>query len=121
MKKVLNDFLKNKLDLDSVKKILGVNLHSIKVEEPVIVCSQDVIFLINQYLDKKITLQDVLDWVNVVWFTDLFEYNEVEEDSIASVINELETMDEDGVYFSGKDFLEMIECLLQNREYKQTI
>ena len=77
-----------------------------------------MIFIINQYISGGITLQEVVDWVNVVWFTDLFEYIPLEEESIASVIAFLETLDEDDVQFTNNDFMDMIECLSNNKVYK---
>ena len=117
MNKVLKDFLKTRINLSQFKKELGDNLYNVKVEKAQIVCSQDLILLINQYLDHKRTLQEVVEWVNVIWFTDLYEYNPLEEDSIASVMSALETLDEEGVQFSKEDFLEMIKCLTNNTEY----
>ena len=54
-----------------------------------------------------------MDWVNVVWFTDLFEYNSLEEESIASVVSLLETLDEDDAQFSNK---ELMKTFPQNHE-----
>lgn len=57
----------------------------------------------------------MVDWVNVVWFTELFEYSAKEENSIESVITLLETLDE-GVIFGDKEYDKMIECLKTNTE-----
>lgn len=115
---ILNDFLKNKINLNQLKKELGNDLYNVSIKTPKKVCAKDLIFLINQYVYNKISLQEMIDWVNVVWFTDLFEYNEAEEESIASVISLLETLDEDDIQFSNKDFMDMVECLSDNRVYK---
>ena len=117
MDTVLNDFLKLKINLKKLKDKLGNNLHNVAVENPQIVYSTDLIFLINQYISKKISLQELIDWVNVVWFTDLFEYNTSEEESISSVISLLETLDEDEIHVSNKEFENMIQCLCKNKIY----
>jgi len=116
---VLNDFLKIRINLKQLKKEFGENLYNVEIKEPMIVHSKDLIFLINQYISNKITLQEVADWVNVVWFTELFEYNPAEEDSISSVMTILETIDEDDEWFSNGDFKKMIDCLLCNTEYEK--
>ena len=111
-------FLKTKIKLSQLKKELGNDLYNVTITSPRKVCAEDLIFLINQYISHKITLQEIVDWVNVVWFTDLFEYNTSEEESIASVISLLETLDEDDVQFSNKELMDMIECLSNNKVYK---
>ena len=58
-----------------------------------------------------------MDWVNIIWFTDLYEYNLAEEESIASVITLLETLDEDDVALSNDEFLNMVKCLENNKIY----
>ena len=115
---ILNDFLKIKINLNQLKKELGDDLYNVTITTPRKVYAEDLIFLINQYISHKITLQEIVDWVNVIWFTDLFEYNTLEEESIASVISLLETLDEDDVQFSNKELMDMIECLSNNKVYK---
>lgn len=117
MKMILKQFLNAQINLNQLKKVVGENLHNIKIETPLIVSARDLVFLIRKYLNRELSLQEMVDWANVVWFTDLFEYNEEEEDSISSVVDVLESLDEEMVYYSEEDFLEMIDCLLENREY----
>ena len=118
MNTILNDFLKAKISLEQLKEKIGNNLYNVIIKTPKIVYASDLIFLINEYVSGKISLQEIVDCVNVIWFTDLYEYNMSEEDSIASVISLLETLDEDDVQVSDKDFIDMIECLSNNKIYK---
>ena len=120
MSMILNDFLKSKINLKQLKEKFGNDLYNITIKTSEKVYASDLISLINRYISGKITLQEMVDWVNVVWFTDLFEYNTSEEESIASVISLLETLDEDGVYFSNKQFMDMIECLSNNKVYEKS-
>ena len=53
--------------------------------------------------------------MNVIWFAELYEYDSKEENSIASVMALLETLDE-GVAFTPEEYAEMIECLESNRD-----
>ena len=119
MYNTLRDFLESKISLHQLKATCGENLYRVEIGSPLIVSSKDVILLIKKYLAKQKSLQDVVDWVNVVWFTDLFEYNPIEEDTISSVMPYLESLDEDDVNFSDKDLLKMIHCLSQNIEYER--
>lgn len=116
-KTILNDFLRNKTDINELKKAFGNNLYSASIEFPEIIYAKDVIFIIEQYMSGKMTLQQITDWVNVVWFTELFDYNDQEEEAISSVISVLETLDEKGVHFSNDEFEKMIQCLSKNEEF----
>ena len=60
-------------------------------------------------------MAELVDWVNVVWFTELYEYTSKEENAIASVMALLETLDE-GVEFTDKEYIQMVECLEANEE-----
>lgn len=117
---ILNDFLKMKINLKQLKEKLGNDLYNLNIKAPEIVYANDVIYLINQYILDKISMQGVIEWVNIVWFTDLFEYNPIEEEAIASVISLLETLDEDDVQFSHIEFTNMIKCLSNNKVYKNS-
>ncbi len=118
MSKILKEFLENKTTLKQLKKQYGENLYNCEIKNPEKVYAKNVIFLIEQYICGKTSTKELLDWVNVVWFTDLFEYNLAEEDAIASVMSALETLDEDDKSFSSEDFLEMIKALSDNKMYK---
>ena len=50
-------------------------------------------------------------------FTELFVFDDEDADSIVSVLEVLETMDEDGVVVSEDEFSEMIASLNSNTEY----
>ena len=65
---------KTKINLNQLKKELGDDLYNVNITTSRKVYAEDLIFLINQYISHKITLQEIVDWVNVVWFTDLYEY-----------------------------------------------
>ncbi len=113
---LLSDFLyfqKTKSDLTAA---FGNDLHNVSTT-PVIVSRDAAVFAIDVYLSGKITKNQLVDWVNVLWFTDLFEYADEDADSIASVMDVLETLDEEGAEFSTEDFQRMKECLLNNEEY----
>ena len=65
----------------------------------------------------EIAVDTLVDWVNVVWFTELYVFDDEEADSIISVFEVLETMDEEGVVVSDDEFTQMIEALTSNLEY----
>lgn len=65
---------------------------------------------------SRATSQDLLDWVNAIWFTDLYEYCDSQSDFIASIMNELEEVDENIEKISSCNIEKYIEALRKNIE-----
>ena len=65
-------------------------------------------------LDNKYTMQDLLDWANVVRFSDIFLVNEDCRDCVISVLDRIEESDEVGNELSVNDLLLMIKKLKNN-------
>lgn len=114
---VLNKFKKLEIDIRQLKNELGDDLYNVSGITPERICAKDVCFVIEQYLSNQINMSILLDWVNTIWFTELYVYNSAEEDTIASVITSLETLDEDGMEFSQGDFAQMLDSLKSNIPY----
>lgn len=115
MREVLLKFKDMTIDVKQLREVLGEDLYNVPSIKPEIVSTKDVVMIIEKYISNSISLNQVLDWVNIIWFTDLYTYNPTEEDSIASVITLLETLDEEGVEFTKEDFVEMIDSLKSNK------
>lgn len=114
-----NSLLKFKnfeINKEELKKICGNDLYNVDIKKEMSISTNDVINAIKFFRAKKITIEQLVDWVNVVWFTDMFKYKDREENSIASVLSLLETMDEDNVSFTENDFNKMIISLKNNEE-----
>lgn len=105
MKTTLKKYKRFDISLQHLKSVLGEDLYNVA----------DVVYAMKQYLAKTVSLSGLVAWVNVIWFTELYEYNSKEENAIASVMALLETLDE-GVAFTPEEYAEMIECLEANRE-----
>lgn len=114
MKTVLSKYKHFDISLQELKSVLGEDLYNVTDVTPDKVCGADVVYAIQQYLAKSISLPQLVEWVNVVWFTELYEYASNEEDTIASVMVLLETLDE-GVTFTAEEYAQMIECLETNK------
>lgn len=116
----LNDILEKYKNFEISKgellKLVNKDLMTLKVQKPVEICTNDIIALLENYKQGKITNQDLLDWVNTIWFTDLYEYCDSQSDSIASVMNELEEVDEDIEKISSSSIEKYIEALKKNIE-----
>lgn len=115
-KTLLADFLNFKKSKSDLVQFFGEDL--LNAAGPSLqVSAKDVIAAIDRYLCSEISKSQLVDWVNVLWFTDLFEYKDSESDSIASVMTVLESLDEIDVSLTEHDYLKMKECLYHNQEY----
>lgn len=116
--KVLLDFLDFKKSKTDLVQFFGEDL--LNAAGPTLqVSSKNVISAIDRYLCSEISKNQLVDWVNVLWFTDLFEYSDGEADSIASVMTVLESLDEEEVSITEHDYQKMKECLFHNQEYTE--
>ncbi len=110
-----------KINASQLRNELGSDLYNVFGVKAEKIYAKDVISAIEQYMSNSISLQDLLDWVNIIWFTDLYEYNPAEEETIASVMAVLETMDEDDVNISDEELLRMINNLNSNIAYDEAL
>ena len=117
MNNVLYQFKKAEINAEQLRHELGNDLYNVTNIKAEKIYAKDVSYVIKLYLSKAITLQSLLDWVNIIWFTDLFVYNSAEENTISSVITVLETLDEDDAEINDDDLLQMIEALNNNTDY----
>ena len=114
---ILEEFKNMNITKKELQKEFGQDLYNADAKNQVVISTCDVINAINKYLNHEVTKKRLVEWVNVVWFTDLFTYNEEQEDSISSVMSELEQLDEPEQNLSNDDFIELIICLGKNIEY----
>ena len=62
-------------------------------------------------------MQDLLDWANVVRFSDVFLVEEDCRDCVISILDRIEESDEDGNELLNNDLLLMIDKLNKNEEW----
>ena len=120
MTKVLTDFRDLRITKEKLKDALGEDLHNIDCAHPLIVRPIHVINVIRSFTEKKVSIDVLVDWVNTVWFTDLFQFYETETDSIISVLEILETLDEEGSILSPAEGEKMIQALTQNISFSES-
>ncbi len=114
MNNALFYFKQFKSDISDLHNVFGKDLHNADIESPECVTVSDVINAIESYRKGTIAKQALVDWVNVLWFTDLYVYDEMYEDAISSVMTLLETLDEENTTFSDKEYDSMITALKNN-------
>ena len=117
MEKLLDRFRKMEIGKASLQAYFGNDLHNTDCKKPQRIRCGDVVNTICAMLDGSKSVSDVVEWVNVIWFTDLFAFSDAEADSIVSVLEVLETMDEEGVVITTQELNNMISALNANQEY----
>lgn len=87
--KLLNDFLRlHSLKSDLLKQIDEKNRN---LQTPqVVVTMEDLKNLIRAGLEKKISKVDFSDWVDFIWFSDYYKYEDKDNEAIAEIMNDIE-------------------------------
>jgi len=95
-KDILIGFKELKFDRVRLANHFGINPVYAKTDFPVFINGSDVIRLIEFYTAGKINYNAVIDWCDVVRFSDMFDYpdEENEQEIIATVIDEIQDTEE---------------------------
>ena len=117
MKKYIDLYRELKISKSELQQAIGEDLHNVKCKKASRIKRSDVVNAIQLLLNGTIDKDTLVEWVNMIWFTELFVFDDKDADSIVSVLEVLETMDEDGVIVSEDEFLKMITALTSNTEY----
>lgn len=91
--------------------LINMNNTNIQVEKHM------VINAIQSCLDNKYTMKDLIDWVNVVRFSDIFYFEDSVQDCIISILDRIEESDEFGSELTQEDLCLMIDKLQKNEEW----
>ena len=118
IEKYLSLYCELKITKTDLRQAIGEDLHNVECQKAYHIKRSDVVNAIQLLQNGTISKDTLVEWVNVVWFTELFVFDDEDADSIVSVLEVLETMDEDGVVVSENELSEMIASLNSNTEYK---
>lgn len=119
MKKALADFRDLKLTKEELRHEIGNDLHNIDCPQPLTIRLSHIIFVLRSFVEKRISVGQLVDWVNVVWFTELFQFHDAETDSIISVLEVLETWDEEDAAISLDTCEKMVVALSENNIFTE--
>ena len=116
---VLQNYKNLKITRKQLRNILGKNFTNAKLEEgdEVVVDNNDLIFVLQATKEGRISVPDLVDWVNVIWFSGLYDYSEKYSASMASVMAELEELDEYDYTLPPEQIDQYIAVLEKNEEY----
>lgn len=94
------------------------NSYLIDVDDSVINVNANIVGkAIQSCLDCKYTMKNLLDWANVVRFSDAFLIEEGCRDCIISILDRIEESDEEGKQLSNDDLSLMLYKLNKNEEW----
>ena len=115
---VLQAFKRAELTKDQLQTYFDVHLFDVPSEKPVYIRNRDLIFILELYQNRHVDLELLVDWVNVTWFTELYEYHNDEHYSLGSVITFLEQLDEDEYEgaLTSENLSTIINALSNNQE-----
>lgn len=117
MEKYLSLYRELKISKSELQQTIGEDLHNVECQKAYRIKRSDVVNAIQLLGNGTISKDALVEWVNVVWFTELYVFDDEDADSIVSVLEVLETMDEEGVVISENELTEMITALTSNTEY----
>lgn len=107
------EYLKMYRDTEISKAVLEEALKGAKAVSLVEVYAIHLIAVLKKYSTKEIDDAFLLEWVNTIWFSEWYFYNDDQCDSIASVMNVLEELDE-GELILNQEKIEMLINALDN-------
>lgn len=114
----LKQYKSLKIDKNALCSMLGNDLLNAKVAKPYVVNNQDIIFLLSQFRDSVISLAKLIEWVNIIWFTDVYTYKNKEAECIGSIMPYLEAADEEDGELTKESISKYIDCLRHNTPLK---
>lgn len=117
MEKYLSLYCELKNSRSELQQAIGEDLHNIECQKAYRIKRSDVVNAIQLLGNGTISKDALVEWVNMVWFTEFYVFDDEDADSIVSVLDVLETMDEEGVVVSENELSEMITALTSNTEY----
>lgn len=92
LQELLEKYLKLELSKDNLLNQIGNKNND---SSPIVVVTiDDVAYTIDSALKKDITKTDLSDWVNFVWFSGYYSYEDKNQENIAQILNDLEDTDE---------------------------
>lgn len=91
-RKEIEMFRDLKIDKKSLVEVLGGNPIYIKSDDPVRISVQNVKQLIEFYSTGKINVKTMIEWCDIIRFSELYDYpdSEPEQEIIAVIIDEIQ-------------------------------
>lgn len=76
----------------------------------------NILKIINYLTTGRISVEEIIEWINVIHFSQLFKAKKEEEKCILSIINELKKLDSDINQISDENLEKYLNALRNNEE-----
>ena len=80
------------------------------------VSRENILRLLNLLDLGRVSIDDLMDWVDAIWYIEAFKYKESEAHCISSILSELEEADIDSTKLSSENIQKYLVALIENRE-----
>ena len=92
---LLKNFLLLRIGKAELENTIGQSAIKAKTGVPIVISARDVLYALELYSQDKINLAALLEWCDVIRFSDLFDYpdEENELETIASVVDEIQELE----------------------------
>lgn len=107
-------------DLKINKKELSLNLKGklsiLRMKNIIEVSRENILRLLNLLDLGRVSVDDLMDWVDAIWYIEAFKYKENEAHCISSILSELEESDIDSSKLSSENIQKYLVALIENKE-----
>ena len=120
MIEALNEYKTLTITQKQLRERLGMKFKGVYLEKDqiVIVDNNDLIFALQSVKQGRLSVPDLVEWVNMIWLSDLYDYFNEHSHAMTSVMNSLEELDETGFYLPAEQIDKYIAALEKNEEYQ---
>ncbi|MBR2070290.1 MAG: hypothetical protein IJ938_02655 [Clostridia bacterium] len=118
-KQLVQKLLNCEITWKNVCSLENCNSYLIELNDNTIfnITPENVIKAIQACLNNDYSMKDLIDWANVVRFSEIFLFNGAYSDCIISILDRIEESDEEGNELSNNDLSMMIDKLINNKEW----
>lgn len=114
---IISKLLKCETTWREVKEKESLDSYVIAGEEEFFVDANTVKTAIDAYLNGNYTMQDLIDWANVVRFSDIFDFEERHRECIIGILDRIEESDEANNELTDTDLKSMKDKLDRNEQW----
>ena len=117
-KELVQKLLNCEISWSEFSSIENCSSYLIELDDTIIkVDAKMVSKAIKSCLDSRYVMQDLVDWANVVRFSDIFLVEEDCRDCVISILDRIEGSDEVGCELTKEDLFTMLDKLNNNEEW----
>jgi len=111
---VLEKFLNTGIDRETLACELGGNPIYMKSDTPAIVNGDHIKYLLGMFQQKQIDFKTLIDWCDVIRFSELYDYpdDEMEQEVLSSIVDEIQDFEDANCQISDEDIEKWIKLMV---------